>query len=71
MVFLLSAGNARAADLRSNAYNVMMIGDSSVGKTSFIKRAQSGKFSLDLPASVGKIPIFILSYSINVCKYTE
>lgn len=47
------AGNARAADLRSNAYNVMMIGDSSVGKTSFIKRAQSGKFSLDLPASVG------------------
>ncbi|KAL7408417.1 hypothetical protein ABVT39_023209 [Epinephelus coioides] len=48
-----SLGNARAADLRSNAYNVMMIGDSSVGKTSFIKRAQSGKFSLDLPASVG------------------
>ncbi|XP_029288089.1 uncharacterized protein rab44 isoform X2 [Cottoperca gobio] len=48
-----SLGNSTEADLRSNAYNVMMIGDSSVGKTSFMKRAQSGKFSLDLPASVG------------------
>ncbi|XP_070707070.1 uncharacterized protein rab44 [Pempheris klunzingeri] len=37
----------------ANSYNVLMIGDSSVGKTSFIERAQSGKFSLDLPASVG------------------
>ena len=61
--FLFSAGNPKAADLRSNAYNVMMVGDSSVGKTSFMKRAQSGKFSLDIPASVGKILIFILSYS--------
>ncbi|KAM6947786.1 uncharacterized protein rab44 [Lycodopsis pacificus] len=43
----------RRADLRSNAYNVTMVGDSSVGKTSFMKRAQSGKFSLDLQASVG------------------
>uniref|UniRef100_A0A3Q4HH21 RAB44, member RAS oncogene family n=1 Tax=Neolamprologus brichardi TaxID=32507 RepID=A0A3Q4HH21_NEOBR len=34
-------------------YNVVMIGDSSVGKTSFMKRAQSGKFSLDIPASIG------------------
>uniref|UniRef100_A0AAQ4QU35 RAB44, member RAS oncogene family n=1 Tax=Gasterosteus aculeatus aculeatus TaxID=481459 RepID=A0AAQ4QU35_GASAC len=41
------------SDLRSKAYNVMMVGDSSVGKSSFMKRAQSGKFSLDLPASVG------------------
>ncbi|XP_028431636.1 uncharacterized protein rab44 isoform X4 [Perca flavescens] len=47
------AGNSRAADLQSNTYNVIMVGDSSVGKTSFMKRAQSGKFSLDLPASVG------------------
>lgn len=31
-----------------------MIGDSSVGKTSFIQRAQSGKFSpSDVPASIG------------------
>ncbi|XP_060898916.1 ras and EF-hand domain-containing protein homolog [Labrus mixtus] len=38
---------------RSNSYNVVMVGDSSVGKTSFMKRAQSGKFSLDIPASIG------------------
>ncbi|XP_033994860.1 uncharacterized protein rab44 isoform X7 [Trematomus bernacchii] len=46
-------GHSRIADHKANAYNVMMVGDSSVGKTSFMKRAQSGKFSLDLPASVG------------------
>ncbi|KAM8756086.1 uncharacterized protein rab44 isoform 2-T2 [Acanthopagrus schlegelii] len=49
----LSLGSSRGAASRSNRYNVLMVGDSSVGKTSFIKRAQSGKFSLDLPASVG------------------
>ncbi|XP_035517870.1 uncharacterized protein rab44 isoform X2 [Morone saxatilis] len=49
----VSLDTSRGADLRSNKYNVVMIGDSSVGKTSFMKRAQSGKFSLDLPASVG------------------
>ncbi|KAI3370025.1 hypothetical protein L3Q82_024822 [Scortum barcoo] len=49
----LSLGNPREVDLRSSRYNVVMVGDSSVGKTSFMKRAQSGKFSLDLPASVG------------------
>uniref|UniRef100_A0A3Q3E2F4 Ras-related protein Rab-37-like n=1 Tax=Labrus bergylta TaxID=56723 RepID=A0A3Q3E2F4_9LABR len=38
---------------RSNSYNVVMVGDSSVGKTSFMKRAQSGKFSLEIPASIG------------------
>eukprot|EP00064_Thunnus_orientalis_P012585 superscaffoldBa00001947_g12620 len=45
----LSLDNYKGA----NRYNVVMIGDSSVGKTSFMKRAQSGKFSFDLPASVG------------------
>lgn len=50
---------ASRADLRSNAYNVMMVGDSSVGKTSFMRRAQSGKFSLDIPPSIGKILIII------------
>ncbi|XP_040014434.1 ras-related protein Rab-44 isoform X2 [Xiphias gladius] len=48
-----SLGDSRGADVRSKSYNVLMVGDSSVGKTSFMKRAQSGKFSLDLPASVG------------------
>ncbi|XP_047437918.1 uncharacterized protein rab44 isoform X2 [Mugil cephalus] len=51
--FLNSGVNVRGADSRLSSYNVVMIGDSSVGKTSFMKRAQSGKFSLDLPASVG------------------
>ncbi|XP_042363885.1 uncharacterized protein rab44 isoform X2 [Plectropomus leopardus] len=55
-----SLGNSEGADLRSNALNVMMIGDSSVGKTSFIKRAQSGKFSLDIPPSIG----------LDSCKWT-
>ena len=54
-MFLFSEGHSKIADHKANAYNVMMVGDSSVGKTSFMKRAQSGKFSLDLPASVGKI----------------
>ncbi|XP_070815843.1 ras-related protein Rab-44 isoform X2 [Chaetodon trifascialis] len=48
-----SLGSSRGAALPSNRYNVLMVGDSSVGKTSFMKRAQSGKFSLDLPASIG------------------
>lgn len=46
-------GNPGGTDLKSKRYDVVMIGDSSVGKTSFMKRAQSGKFSLDLPASIG------------------
>ncbi|XP_039858677.1 serine-rich adhesin for platelets [Simochromis diagramma] len=46
-------GNPGMVDSKSKRYNVVMIGDSSVGKTSFMKRAQSGKFSLDIPASIG------------------
>ncbi|XP_038142291.1 titin homolog [Cyprinodon tularosa] len=45
---------------KSDCYNVVMVGESCVGKTSFMKRAQSGKFSLDLPASVG----------LDSCKWT-
>lgn len=45
----ISAGFDRSA-IR---YEVVMIGDSSVGKTTFIQRAQSGKFSPDIPASIG------------------
>ncbi|CAG5980493.1 unnamed protein product [Menidia menidia] len=47
------AGGSRGTDFGSKGYNVVMIGDSYVGKTSFMKRAQNGKFSLDLSASVG------------------
>ncbi|CAI5687351.1 unnamed protein product [Oreochromis niloticus] len=50
-IFLVN--NPGLADPKSKRYNVVMIGDSSVGKTSFMKRAQSGKFSLDIPASIG------------------
>lgn len=49
----LSLGYTRGANPSDVTHDVVMIGDSCVGKTSFMKRAQSGKFSLDLPASVG------------------
>ncbi|XP_040889001.1 uncharacterized protein rab44 isoform X2 [Toxotes jaculatrix] len=49
----IQLGDSRGGDARSKTFNVVMVGDSCVGKTSFMKRAQSGKFSLDLPASVG------------------
>ncbi|XP_027857730.1 ras-related protein Rab-44-like isoform X2 [Xiphophorus couchianus] len=55
----LSFGTTSGAD-KSDGYNVVMIGESCVGKTSFMKRAQSGKFSLDIPASVG----------LDSCKWT-
>ncbi|XP_043977162.1 uncharacterized protein rab44 isoform X2 [Gambusia affinis] len=55
----LSFGTTSGAD-KSVGYNVVMIGESCVGKTSFMKRAQSGKFSLDIPASVG----------LDSCKWT-
>ncbi|XP_037535715.1 ras and EF-hand domain-containing protein [Nematolebias whitei] len=45
---------------RSNGYNVVLVGESCVGKSSFLKRAQSGKFALDIPASVG----------LDSCKWT-
>lgn len=54
-VFIL-AGDSKG----ENGYNVVMVGDSSVGKTSFMKRARSGKFSFDLSASIGKILILFL-----------
>lgn len=40
--------------MNSNSYNVVMVGNSSVGKTSFMTRVQNGRFSSDLPSSVGK-----------------
>lgn len=55
-------------DVRSTGYNVLMVGDTNVGKTSFMKRAQSGKFSLDLPSSVGKTLVFAQLYC---CKCVD
>ncbi|XP_057702017.1 uncharacterized protein rab44 isoform X3 [Corythoichthys intestinalis] len=43
----------KSANLKGNPFNVIMVGDSCVGKTSFMKRAQNGKFFPDLPASAG------------------
>uniref|UniRef100_UPI003AAF55E1 ras-related protein Rab-44 n=1 Tax=Centroberyx gerrardi TaxID=166262 RepID=UPI003AAF55E1 len=48
-----SLGFSKEGDLRPNCYNVVMVGNSNVGKTSFMKRVQSGMFSLDFCASVG------------------
>ncbi|XP_035007500.2 uncharacterized protein rab44 isoform X2 [Hippoglossus stenolepis] len=45
--------DSRGADVGSKRYNVMLVGDSCVGKTSLMQRAQSGKFSFDLPSSIG------------------
>lgn len=55
-VLRVQQSNVRIAsgfDPSAIRYEVVMIGDSSVGKTSFIQRAQSGKFSPDVPASIG------------------
>ncbi|XP_020557097.2 uncharacterized protein rab44 isoform X1 [Oryzias latipes] len=46
-------GDPRASGLTADSYNVVLIGDSSVGKTSFMKRAQNGKFFSEVQASIG------------------
>ncbi|KAM4613624.1 uncharacterized protein rab44 isoform 2-T2 [Polymixia lowei] len=45
--------HSNKCDLGPNCYNVVMIGNSNVGKTSFIRRVQSGTFSSDFCASIG------------------
>ncbi|CAL8254440.1 unnamed protein product [Gadus morhua 'NCC'] len=40
-------------DRRANCFNVVMVGSSNVGKTSFMKRIQSGSYSPDFSASIG------------------
>ncbi|XP_056885926.1 ras and EF-hand domain-containing protein homolog isoform X2 [Takifugu flavidus] len=47
------AGSSGDGGVNSNSYNVVMVGNSSVGKTSFMRRVQNGRFSSDLPSSVG------------------
>lgn len=59
VIVLILAEHSGGEALTSQIYNVILIGDSCVGKTSYMKRVQTGKFSLDHPASVGKIPTFI------------
>ncbi|KAM9800164.1 uncharacterized protein rab44 isoform 2-T2 [Syngnathus typhle] len=49
----LNVSAGEAGNSKAKPFNVVMVGDSSVGKTSFMKRAQNGKFFPDLPASAG------------------
>lgn len=49
---------------------MVLVGESSVGKSSFMKRALSGKFALDIPASVGKAVIFWIVL-INVYRVSH
>ncbi|CAL8340484.1 unnamed protein product [Lota lota] len=48
-----SADPSSKCDLRADCFNVVMVGSSNVGKTSFMKRVQSGSFSPHFSASIG------------------
>ncbi|XP_060775582.1 uncharacterized protein rab44 isoform X1 [Neoarius graeffei] len=45
--------NEQLPDFGQAVYNVVMVGNSNVGKTSFIKRLQSGHFITDYNATIG------------------
>ncbi|XP_034156740.2 uncharacterized protein rab44 [Pangasianodon hypophthalmus] len=45
--------NEQLPDFGLAIYNVVMVGNSNVGKTSFIKRLQSGQFTPDYGATIG------------------
>ncbi|KAF4079185.1 hypothetical protein AMELA_G00190160 [Ameiurus melas] len=45
--------NEQIPDFGEAVYNVVMVGNSSVGKTSFIKRIQTGQFTQDYGATIG------------------
>ncbi|KAL0978151.1 hypothetical protein UPYG_G00166780 [Umbra pygmaea] len=46
-------GTLGSSGSRSNPYHVVTVGNSNVGKTSFIKFFQSGEFSMDYAATIG------------------
>uniref|UniRef100_A0A4W5P6B3 RAB44, member RAS oncogene family n=1 Tax=Hucho hucho TaxID=62062 RepID=A0A4W5P6B3_9TELE len=54
---------------RSNPYNVVMVGNSSVGKTSFMRRFQSGEFCLHHDATIG-IDTCIQSVTVDASPVT-
>lgn len=54
VLVFISAGSSGDGGVNSNSYNVVMVGNSSVGKTSFMRRVQNGRFFSDLPSSIGK-----------------
>nr|XP_049589236.1 uncharacterized protein rab44 isoform X4 [Syngnathus scovelli] len=49
----LNVSAGEAGNSKAKPFHVVMVGDSNVGKTSFMKRAENGKFFPDLPASAG------------------
>ncbi|XP_071192218.1 uncharacterized protein [Salvelinus alpinus] len=53
----------------SNPYNVVMVGNSSVGKTSFMRRFQSGEFCLHHDATIG-IDTCIQSVTVDASPVT-
>lgn len=63
----ISARNPGAEDLKSNSYSVIMVGNSNVGKTSFMRRVLNGRFSSDLPSSVGKTLFFLSNLADKLC----
>lgn len=46
-------------DFGEAVYNVVMVGNSSVGKTSFIKRLQTGQFTQDYSSTIGESEDFV------------
>lgn len=63
VLVFISAGSSGDGGVNSNSYNVVMVGNSSVGKTSFMRRVQNGRFFSDLPSSIGKKERKISSYA--------
>lgn len=64
------AGSSRAEDVKSSSYSVIMVGNSNVGKTSFIKRVLNGRFSSDLPSSVGETLFLVSNLADKSCWCT-
>lgn len=67
----ISAGSPGAEDVKSTSYSVIMVGNSNVGKTSFMRRVLSGTFSSDLPSSVGKTLFFLSNLADKSCWGTS
>ncbi|KAK6321146.1 hypothetical protein J4Q44_G00081220 [Coregonus suidteri] len=62
-------GTFGSSGSRSNPYNVVMVGNSSVGKTSFMRRFQSGEFCLHHDATIG-IDTCIQSVTVDASPVT-
>lgn len=63
----ISAGSPGEEDVKSSIYSVIMVGNSNVGKTSFMGRALNGRFSSDFSTSVGKTLFFLSNLADKSC----